>query len=179
MWRARSMTRAKTVADTAAMATPKPARRLPISTWAGVSGTTASSPCSNQRSKKSFSFPSVAVSLVVRMAASHVQRPCHPPNPNDSPGHRRGGRAVGPSCAALAQIEPPAGSGPHLMIRGAMTLSFAAGLMAASCGGDGGAGTTCGNGKVCGGDGGLDSNDGGPAATCGSVQPCGGDVVGD
>jgi hypothetical protein len=65
------------------------------------------------------------------------------------------------------------------MIRGAMTLLFAAGLAGPACGGGGGAGVTCGNGKVCGGDGGPDGNDGGPATTCGGIQPCGGDVVGD
>jgi hypothetical protein len=63
-------------------------------------------------------------------------------------------------------------------MRGAMTLLFMAGL-AAGCGGGGGSGATCGNGKTCGGDGGLEGGADGPAPTCGSAQACGGDVVGD
>jgi hypothetical protein len=60
-----------------------------------------------------------------------------------------------------------------------MTLLFAGGLAVVGCGSDGGPGATCGNGKPCGADGGIDGIDDGAVATCGSVQPCGGDVVGE
>src|SRR5580765_849203 len=64
-------------------------------------------------------------------------------------------------------------------MRGAMTLLIAGGLAVVGCGGGGGSGATCGNGKACAIDGGLDVGADGPGPTCGSVQPCGGDVVGD
>ena len=60
-----------------------------------------------------------------------------------------------------------------------MTLLLAGALAVVGCGGGGGPGATCGSGKACGSDGGLDGNDGSSVATCGTVQACGGDVVGD
>lgn len=90
-----------------------------------------------------------------------------------------------------------------MTMRGAMLLLCAGGLAVAGCSSDGATGT-CGMGKACPGDGGVDGGgdlggdgggdagpvticlngqtcgaDGGPAATCGKVAPCGGEVVGD
>jgi len=66
-----------------------------------------------------------------------------------------------------------------MIVRRALLLLSAGGLVVVGCSSDSGA-RPCADGQPCSIDGGADGgSDGGPPATCGSVQPCGGDVVGN